>query len=84
MSVNFVHVYEKHGPATKAVFLYFCPGLLKLPSQCYSNEPGNMGNLGNNTEIQPKATQAASEELEPWFCIYFLHLLLVEQMRGNV
>ena len=29
------------------------PGLTKLPSQCYSNESDNLGNLGSNKEIQP-------------------------------
>ena len=26
--------------------------LPKLPSQCYSNDPGNLGNLDSNKEIQ--------------------------------
>ena len=25
----------------------------RLPTQCYSNAPGNLGNLGSNKEVQP-------------------------------
>ena len=38
---------------TEAAFLYRCPGLPKLPSQFYSNGPGDLGNLGSSKEIQP-------------------------------
>ena len=38
----------------KAVFLYLLTRLAKLPQQCFSNEPGNMGNLGSSKEMQPK------------------------------
>ena len=30
------------------------PRLHKLPNQCYLYEPGNLGNLDNNKEIQPE------------------------------
>ena len=35
--------------------LLLLPRLPKLPSQCYSNGPGNLGNLGSNKEIQPQS-----------------------------
>ena len=62
------------------VFLFLCveltffiaPRLPKLPSQCYSNEPGNLGILGGSIIIQhmfaigePGTISSLVEELKP-------------------
>ena len=41
-------IYNKIGCISLLLFR-----LLKFPSQCYSNGPDNLGNLGSNEEIQP-------------------------------
>ena len=33
------------------------PRLPKLPSQCYSNGPGHLANLGSSKKIQPEFSQ---------------------------
>ena len=46
------------GGQNRNKFIQHCSSLLmhrlpKLPSQCYSNGPGNLGSQGSNKEIQP-------------------------------
>ena len=38
----------------EVVFLLLLPRFPKLPSQCYSNGPGNVSSLARNEEIQPQ------------------------------
>ena len=39
-------------PADFGCISLLLPSLSKLPCQCYSNEPGSLGNLGSNKGMQ--------------------------------
>ena len=56
LALNLCHVHNSIGSSceklfSKAEFLFLLSRLLKLPCQCYSDAPGNLGNLGSNKKF---------------------------------